>query len=173
MKIINTITLLIAFSLISNAQSVKGKLTLNGKYNSELKLESNSAVQLFKEFKTGKYKLGFSFDADGVEPNIYKETIVFFEFITKIKKDGKLVKNVIRKQPIPYFPGDMDLPAEAFDFIGLMADNSTNKEQMNMAGTIPEGNYTIELSVKPVDYKGKIKPVEFSFALGKRLGRMK
>lgn len=106
------ITLIVLFAtLLINAQEVNGALTLNGKSKTELKLETNSAVQLFKDFKTGKYKLKFSFDGNKLPTNVYKEEIVFFEFITSVKKDGKLVKNVIRKQPIPYFPGDMFIPA--------------------------------------------------------------
>ena len=48
------IALLVLISSLSlQAQYVEGQLTLNGKTKTELKLESNSAVQLFKEFKTG------------------------------------------------------------------------------------------------------------------------
>ena len=71
--------LAIAIGLVffANAQSVKGKLSLNGKSETTLKLETNSVVQLFKEFKTGKYKLQFSFDGDDLPTNIYNEKIVF------------------------------------------------------------------------------------------------
>ncbi|MFD2588895.1 hypothetical protein ACFSQJ_18360 [Croceitalea marina] len=171
------IALISSFSV--TAQSVSGKLTLNEKSKTELKLETNSAVQLFKEFKTGKYQLKFSFDGKELPNNIYKEKIIFFEFITSIKKDGKLVKNVIRKQPIPYFPGEMFLPAEAFDFIGVLAGadeeaSATVVPALNeLLGTMPKGNYTVELSVKPLGVKGEIKPVEFSFLLRKRPGRTK
>ncbi|MEM6514714.1 MAG: hypothetical protein AAF688_00910 [Bacteroidota bacterium] len=158
------------FLVTLNAQSVKGSLTLNGKTNTELKLETNSAVQLFKDFKTGKYKLGFNFKADGVKPNIYKETIVFFDFTTVIKRDGKVVKKMTRKQPIPYFPGDMGLPAEAFDFAGLLASDP-EEEELQMIGTMPDGKYSVALMVNPMGIKGEIQPVEFTFTLRKRPGR--
>ncbi|MBL85096.1 MAG: hypothetical protein CMO82_00345 [Winogradskyella sp.] len=167
--------LAIAIGLVffANAQSVKGKLSLNGKSETTLKLETNSVVQLFKEFKTGKYKLQFSFDGDDLPTNIYNEKIVFFEFITTIKKDGELVKSITRKQPIPYFPGDMGIPAEAFDFVGLLAEDPQEEEELNMIGTMPEGNYQIELAIKPIGLKGEIKPLTINFILRKRPGRSK
>ncbi|MGB3607762.1 hypothetical protein [Psychroserpens sp.] len=174
MKIIKILFFCFIFSLSVNAQSVKGALTLNGSSENELQLKSNSAVQLFKDFKTGKYKLGFEFKSDGLPLNSQKETIVFFDFITIVKKDGKLVKNVQRKQPIPYFPGDMGLPAEAFDFIGVLASSFSGKESVKermtkgSQGIMPEGKYDVQLIIKPVGYKGEIAPLEFSFKVGKR-----
>lgn len=155
-----------------NAQSVNGKLTLNGKSETNLELKTNSAVQLFKEFKTGKYKLKFSFKPNKIPENVYGETIVFFDFITTIKKDGKLVKNLQRKQPIPYFPGEMFVPVEAFDFVGLLASDP-EEEEIQMIGTMSEGKYSVQLFIKPVGFEGKIAPLEFSFVLRKRPGRTK
>lgn len=161
MKILKTLLLLIALSSFCNAQSVSGKLTLNGKSKTELKLETNSAVQLFKEFKTGKHQLKFNFDGKELPTNIYKEKIVFFEFITRVKRDGELVKNLVRKQPIPYFPGEMFIPAEAFDFVGVLASMSKEKSQI---GIIPKGKYTVQLVTKPIGFKGEVAPLEFSFS---------
>lgn len=176
----NSILLLFVFSMLTiNAQNVEGKLSLNGKSKTELKLETNSVVQLFKEFKTGKYQIKFNYKASKVPQNIYKETIVFFNFITTIKKDGEVVKNVSRKQPIPFFPGDMNIPAEAFDFIGELANSLEDEEpadqmiKKGFQGTMPEGSYTVQLMVKPVGFKGGIAPLEFSFILRKRPGRTK
>ncbi|MEM9868587.1 MAG: hypothetical protein AAF765_12920, partial [Bacteroidota bacterium] len=111
MNTFKTIFVLLSCVIIGNAQSVEGELTLNGKTKTELKLESNSAVQLFKEFKTGKYQLKFNFSGRDLVKNVYKEEIVFFNFKTVVRKDGKLVKNVVRKVPLAYFPGDMGIPA--------------------------------------------------------------
>ena len=59
-----------------NAQNINGKLTLNDKSTTELQLKTNSAVQLFKDFKTGKYQLKFAFDSKGVSENIYNKEII-------------------------------------------------------------------------------------------------
>lgn len=180
-KYIFLFTLLISFSI--RAQSVQGRLTLNGKSKTSLKLESNSAVQLFKDFKTGKYQLQFSFDGKDLVKNLDKETIVFFNFRTVVKKDGKLVKNVIRKHPIPYFPGDMSIPSEAFDFVSVLAITSWDDMQGDsketvptlneLLGLMPEGNYSVQLFAEPIEVKGKIAPVEFNFYGRKRPGKVK
>lgn len=167
--------LLLTSSLSLHAQSVEGQLTLNGKTKTELKLESNSAVQLFKEFKTGKYQLKFNFKGKDLAKNVYKEEIVFFNFKTIVKRDGKLMKNVVRKVPLAYFPGDMGIPAEAFDFVGLLASDPEEEEiQMLKDGTIGlmfPGEYSIELHAEPLGAKGEITPVIFNFILRKKPGR--
>lgn len=148
-----------------NAQNLEGELTINGKSNTEINLETNSAVQLFKAFKTGKYQLQFNFDANDIPKNIYGETIVLFEFKTEIYKDGKLVKNLSRKQPIPYFPGEMQLPAEAFDFAGLLVFQSWDdmKRKEGSFGVMPKGKYSVKLYATPKGFSGEIRPVEFEF----------
>lgn len=171
MNTFKTIFVLLSCVIIGNAQSVEGELTLNGKTKIELKLESNSAVQLFKEFKTGKYQLKFNFSGRDLVKNVYKEEIVFFNFKTVVRKDGKLVKNVVRKVPLAYFPGDMGIPAEAFDFVGLLAiDPEEEGVQMikkGSTGLMPPGKYNVELYAEPVGTKGKVNPVVFSFTVRK------
>ncbi|WP_405607700.1 hypothetical protein [Polaribacter sp. Asnod1-A03] len=177
MKKLVIIIFTIGFCAFTNAQTIQGTLTLNGKSKTELNLKTNSAVQLFKDFKTEKYKLKFNFKSKEISKNIYGETVIFFDFITVVKKDGIIVKNLQRKQPIPYFPGEMFLPAEAFDFISVLA--SLDKErhattiEKGYQGTMPEGKYIMQLFAKPVGFKGEIKPLEFSFMLRKRPGRLK
>lgn len=172
MKTLFTFILTFCLCSLINAQNVKGKLTLNGKSQTKLELTSNSAVALFKEFKQGKYKLQFFFEAKDIPKNMYKETIIFFDFITVIKKNGKLVKNIQRKQPIPYFAGEMFIPAEAFDFIGALA--TLNEEEQatlikkGYQGTMPKGKYSVQLNIKPVGFKGETASLEFGFSLGDR-----
>ncbi|XLS29144.1 hypothetical protein ACJD0Z_18345 [Flavobacteriaceae bacterium M23B6Z8] len=150
------------------AQEISGSVTLNGKTKAELSLESNSAVQLFKEFKEGKYKLGFEFEAFGLPQNIYGEKIVFFNFRTIVKKDGKVIKETIREAPLPYFPGDMFLAAESFDFIPVLASIDQMAGSEEGYGTMPEGNYQIQLIAKPVGFKGTINPLNIYFVLRRR-----
>lgn len=163
------LVLLCVVSLYTYSQSVEGQLTLNGKSQTNVELKSSSAVQLFKEFKTGKHQLGFSFKGSNLKQNANKEEVVFFEFITIVKKDNQLLKKHLRKQPIPYFPGEMNVPAEAFDFISILAN--TNQLEMSQLmkkdqiGLMPSGTYQVELIVKPVGVKGSIKPLIFEFKI--------
>lgn len=164
---ITVVVLMLVTSFSINAQAVAGSITLNGKHKTELKLETNSAVQLFKEFKTEKYQLGFSFKADDVKPNMYGETIIFFDFITEVRKDGKLIERIVRSKPIPYFPGEMLVGAESFDFIGVLASIDSN-EKPDFIGTMPAGKYQISLMAVPKGVTGEIEPLEMYFMLRKR-----
>lgn len=168
MKTKNLILVLLCMvSLYAYSQTVEGQLTLNRKNQTKLELKSSSAVQLFKEFKTGKHKLGFSFKGSNLKQNANKEEVVFFEFITIVKKDNQLLKKHLRKQPIPYFPGEMNVPAEAFDFISFLANaNQLEVSQLmkkDQIGLMSSGTYQVELIVKPVGVKGSIKPLIFEF----------
>ena len=161
--------ILTAFTAQIKAQSVKGKLTLNEKSRVNLEMETNSVTSLFKDFKTRKYQLQFSFNAYAVKPNMYGEKVVFFDFVTQVKKNGKLIKEVRREQPFPYFPGDMFLGPESFDFISILSTvDGGDINNPDNVGTIPEGEYAITLRVIPHGFKGNINPLEIYFALRKR-----
>jgi hypothetical protein len=159
----------VAFTNANIAQIVKGRLTLNEKSRVDLVLETNSVTTLFKEFKTKKYNLGFQFKAYDIPKNCYDETVVFFNFYTRVEKDGKLIKEIKREEPFPYFPGDMFLGPESFDFISILGalDGGAGNNH-KILGTMPEGEYTIKLAVIPDGFKGNINPLEIYFALRKR-----
>ncbi|PQJ15326.1 hypothetical protein [Aureicoccus marinus] len=171
-RILFAIVFLLALNL--QAQSVEGRLSLNGKSKTTLELKNASAVHLLSEFKEGKYRLNFEFEADNLvgfyQDESGKRKVVFYEFKTVVKRNGRLVKNVIRKNPIPYFPGEYSLSAEAFDFVGTLAENPMEEEEMQMLkkggiSRIIPGTYSIELSVRPIGAKGGIKPVVFNFTV--------
>jgi hypothetical protein len=151
------------------AQTVKGRLTLNEKSRVDLVMETNSVTALFKEFKTKKYNLGFQFKAYDIPKNCYDETVVFFNFYTRVEKDGKLIKEIKREEPFPYFPGDMFLGPESFDFISILGalDGGAGNNH-KILGIMPEGQYAIKLAVIPNGFKGNIIPLEIYFALRKR-----
>lgn len=164
MKKILFVLLLCAIGV--QGQQVEGKLTLNGKSKTEIKLDNKSTVQLFKEFKTRKHQLHLNFEAKEIPKNRNGETIVLFEFKTELYKNGKLVKNIVRKQPIPYFPGDMDLPAETFDFISLLTFQSwddLNREEGSL-GMMSKEKYTVKLYATPLGFSGEISPIVFQIS---------
>ncbi|WP_394748082.1 hypothetical protein [Spongiimicrobium salis] len=159
----------LCLAMQGSAQKIEGELHLNGKAKMELELETNSVVQLFKDFKTRKYQLQFRYDATDIPLNRYNETIVFFDFITQVKKDGKLLKEIRREEPFPYFPGDMFLAPETFDFISILSNiDGNNQKSPKNYGTMPPGNYSLVLLIEPKGFKGRIAPLEIYFALRKR-----
>lgn len=154
---------------IIQAQSVNGALTLNGKSKVQLELETNSVTALFKDFKAKKYEMHFQFEADEIPENSYGETLVFFDFITQVKKDGKIIKEVKREAPFNYFPGDMFLAPETFDFIPILSEIAGNDvKNPKYSGILPEGKYSIILFIEPKGVMGTINPLEVYFALRKR-----
>ncbi|GAB1858214.1 hypothetical protein MHTCC0001_30510 [Flavobacteriaceae bacterium MHTCC 0001] len=167
-KILKIVTIILALGQ-SHAQSVKGGLTVNNSNTLEIDMETNSVVSLFKDFKTKKYKLGFSFKTYDVPKNSYGETIVFFDMITQVKKEGKLIKEIRREAPFPYFPGDMFLAPETFDFIPILsAIDGNNLKTPKHYGTMPAGNYSLVLIIEPKGFEGEIHPLEILFKLSRR-----
>ncbi|CAL2091155.1 hypothetical protein [Tenacibaculum sp. 190524A05c] len=169
----NILIVLLVFliSIQLKAQEINGGLLLNNNKEIMLSLESKSAVDLFKQFKVNTYKIGFNFKADGLKKNEEGEFVVFFDFMTVVKKDGRTIRKVRRHIPMPYFPGEMFLPAEAFDFIGVLSVTSWDDMEkrtfvpQQKSGILKSGKYEVQLSAIPRDVKGKIDPVTFGFVV--------
>jgi hypothetical protein len=147
---------IVFFSLISFAQLVQGELTIKEQSKLELSLQSGKAVNLYADFRENKYPIQFAFTGNAIPLNSDKKMVVQFEFTTIVKKDGQLVRT-IKRNPIPFFPGDMLMPVETFDFISILSN--LEKNPANKISEIPKGNYEIILQAKPIDVKGEIKPV--------------
>ncbi len=148
----------------SNAQTVKGAITV-GKY-SELKLEtkSDNLIDIFIDFRKDRYPILFSFQGDGIKSKEGRE-IIFFEFITEVYHNGKLMGKTSRN-PMPYIPGDMIIGTEGFDFISLLSYNEKSRATLKEtpAKLVP-GNYQVKLLARPLEAKGQIKPATFSFTI--------
>ena len=153
------------FSGYSFAQSIEGRVTLSGlSHNTTLK--EATAVDLFKSFKDGKYKINFSFKAKDVN----KRNIVLFDMKTTIKLNGKTIAKSVR-EGWAWLPEDMYVPVEAFDLIpGLQKAGSVSLSRIppdKMDATLPKGKYEITLEMDPSStaIKGKVKPLTFSFTV--------
>lgn len=158
-----TITLiLIVISFAGQAQSVKGEILISEKSNTEIKLGTNKAVDLYATFREQKIPILFRFKGTDIPLNEEKKEVVEFVFTTILKKDGKVIKKQ-KREPMPFFPGDMLMPVETFDFISLLSDNGKNSRD-NVSKMEP-GKYEIILEVKPVNIKGQISPASFRFAI--------
>jgi len=130
----------------------EGNITLNGQSKIKIELDNPYVVNLFKDFKKGKYKFNFAFAADYPKEKSRPE-FSFFTFKTTVKHNGKIVK-ILEREPMPYLPGDMFLAPETFDFIYILStikqDGLTN---VSNTGALPSGNYQIILEAIDTAYK--------------------
>ena len=148
------IFLLISFT--SGAQLIQGAINVNGQTRLELSTRSNKAVNLYSDFRENKYPVHFNFTGTDIPLNDEKREVVQFVFNTTVRKDGKVVGS-FKRNPIPFFPGDMFIPVETFDFISILSNLQTNSHEK--VSEIPSGSYEILLEAKAVGIKGDIKPM--------------
>jgi hypothetical protein len=152
-KIIVT-AIVCCFTSISSAQLVQGEIKIKEQSKLELTVQSNKAVNLYADFRENKYPIQFAFTGNSIPVNSDKKVVVQFVFTTIVKKDGKVV-GTTKRNPIPFFPGDMFMPVETFDFISILSNLQTNPE--DRISEIPKGNYEILIEAKPVGVKGEIQ----------------
>ena len=138
----------------TQAQLIQGELKINEQSKLEISQKSNKIVNLYANFREKKYQINFVFTGIDLPLNSDKKEVVQFVFNTVVKKDGKVLGN-IKRNPIPFFPGNMFMPVETFDFISILANIQTNTN--DRISEIPKGNYEIILEAKPLGVKGEIK----------------
>ncbi len=141
------------FTSISFAQLVQGELKVKEQSKLELTVSSNKAVNLYADFRENKYPIQFAFTGNSIPVNSDKKVVVQFVFTTTVKKDGKVI-GTTKRNPIPFFPGDMFMPVETFDFISIRSNLQNNSE--DNISEILKGNYEILLEAKPINMKGEI-----------------
>ncbi len=141
------------FTSISFAQLVQGELKVKEQSKLELTVSSNKAVNLYADFRENKYPIQFAFTGNYIPVNSDKKVVVQFVFTTTVKKDGKVI-GTTKRNPIPFFPGDMFMPVETFDFISILSNLQNNSE--DNISEILKGNYEILLEAKPINMKGEI-----------------
>lgn len=161
LKKIIIVILLIATSN-SFAQYVQGEIKVKELSKLEISLKSNKAVNLFADFRENKYPIQFSFTGNSLPLNSDKKAVVSFVFSTTLKKDGKIIATN-KRSPMPFFPGDMFMPVETFDFISMLSYLKENSD--TIVSEIPKGNYEIILEAKPVGVKGEISVAKLNLKL--------
>ncbi|MFD2037364.1 hypothetical protein ACFSKL_21380 [Belliella marina] len=155
---------LTVFGLSAQAQTVKGAITIGKSSELKIEMKSDNLIDLFVDFRKEKYPILFSFQGDNIKSKEGRE-IIFFDFITEVYYNGKLVGKASRN-PIPYIPGDMIIGTEGFDFISLLSYNEMTKSSIKETpGKLPSGSYQVKLIAKPLDFKGQIRPGIFSFVV--------
>jgi len=143
-------------TLTVKAQSISGSITIKEQSKVEIQTKNNKVVSLYAAFRENQYPILFSFKGKDLPYNSEKKQVVNIQFITTVKKDGKVIASVPRK-PIPFFPGDMLMPIETFEFISILANNQKNSS--DKTSQIAAGNYEIILEAKPQGIKGEIAPL--------------
>ena len=156
-KIVHTVFFFLFVTTIT-AQSVKGALLINEQPKAEIQLTSNKIVNLYADFRQGKHQLLFKLEGNSLPVNNEKQEVVSIVFTTTIKKDGKVIASN-KRAPIPFFPGDMFMPVETFDFVSLLSNMQTNTA--STVSAIDPGTYEITLEAKPMLVKGEIAAASF------------
>lgn len=136
--------------------SINGAIQINDQSSLELELENGNVVELFKQFKTGKYSIQFNFDGNDLALDDQKRGVVLFTFETEIWQNGKLLKS-IKRAPMPFFPGEMLEPVETFDIIHLLTYVQGNPAKKEFPGKLEKGTYTLVLRATGQGVKGEIK----------------
>lgn len=156
MKNLVIIFSIIIASISVKAQSISGAIKIKEQSKIEIQAKSNKVVSLYAAFRENQYPILFSFKGSDLPYNSDKQQVVNIQFITTIKKDGKVIASIPRK-PIPFFPGNMFMPVETFDFVSILS--SIQKNSLDKISEIPAGNYEIVLEAKTLDVKGEISPL--------------
>lgn len=135
----------------AHAQEVEGAVRID---NPPEELESGSLLDLFAAFREGEHQIRLEFESDA--------PVVPVQFQTVVRKDGKTLGRASR-DPMPYFPGDMLMCPEAFDFVPIMRRYADGR------GQLPAGRYGIVISVIVEGMENaQIEPAEMQFTVPKR-----
>ena len=149
---------LVLCNIDAYSQNISGRVTVSG-FSNGATLKEQTPVQLFKSFKENKYKIGFSFNGKGVE----SDDIVLFDMKTTVKKNGRVIGSSTRSG-WPWIPGDMFMPAEAFDFIPMLQKDSPRMKGSKMNRMAGSYEILLEMIVSAgQEIKGSVRPATLSF----------
>ena len=149
---------IVFFTIQTQAQLVQGELKIDENSKAELSFKGNKAVNLYADFRENKHKINFVFTTTDIPLNSDKKEVVQFVFSTTVFKNGKNI-GTMKRSPMPFFPGDMLMPIETFDFISILSNLQTNAE--DKISEIPAGSYEIIIEAKPIGTKGNISSARF------------
>tara|TARA_R110001592_G_scaffold249126_2_gene511551 strand:- start:58 stop:561 length:504 start_codon:yes stop_codon:yes gene_type:complete len=140
--------------------SLEGRLGVKG-FLRTTTFKEIKPVDLFKDFKEGKYSINFNFKANGINDR----NIVLFDMKTTVKYNGRTISQTTRAG-WPLLPGDTSISAEGFDFIPAI-------EKLYARATptitfLPKGTYEIILEMVPSPkqpVKAGIAPATIKFSV--------
>ena len=169
MKNLKTIAFLCTLFVIIGdlaAQKIEGRMNLSG-FPTDGKIKENTAVDLFKSFRDGKYKINMSYKAE----NLGKRGLVLFDLKTTVKYNGKVIAQTSRTN-WPFLPGDMFIPIEAFDLIPALQKHTFDMPIPRLSPNdidvpLPKGKYDVSLTMvgfRPESLASP-RPLNFSFVV--------
>lgn len=116
-------------------------------------LASGSLLDLFAAFRETEGAIRFRLESNAEQVPVRFQTVVM--------KDGEDIGRSVRA-PMPYFPGEMIMCPEAWDFISVLHQVSSND------GRLPAGQYDVRLSVLNTDARPLGEPGRFRFSVPER-----
>lgn len=160
----NLLYLIFLGLILSNqtiAQEIKGKLVVDGASKKELSLKSSNAVDLYAALRDQAYPIQFSFEGKGLAKTESGNEVAIIWFRTTLKKDGRVISKQERA-PMPFFPGDMWMPVETFDFVSQL---TTASGKPDLSSKIPAGTYEVTLEAGPVGVMGTVSSATLVFSV--------
>ena len=139
------------------AQEVRGAVYVD---NPPEELEAGSLLDLFAAFREGKHQIHFEFEVDSRQASSHRR-ILPVRFQTAVRKDGEALGRSTR-DPMPYFPGDMLMCPETWDFITMLYEVAGDD------GQLPPGEYEVMLVAEIVEGEGEIEPGHIRFVVPER-----
>ena len=146
-----------AWGLFGIQEVVAQKATAEVQVRSPIKEQASggyppfdSVVELFGQFREAEGALRFTLESDA--------EVVAVRFMTEVLRDGEPIGRRMRA-PMPYFPGEMVVCPETWDFISLF------HEAANEDGRLPGGEYEVRLSVLGAEEEPLGRPGRFRFSV--------
>lgn len=116
-------------------------------------LESGSLLDLFAAFRDTEGAIRFMLESDA--------EMVPVRLQTAVMRDGDVIGRSVRA-PMPYFPGEMMMCPEAWDFISVLHQVSSDD------GQLPPGQYDVRFSVLSANERPLGDPGRFQFSVPER-----
>lgn len=113
-------------------------------------VEEGRLISLFAAFRENEESLVFELESEA--------EMVPVRFQTTVMRNGELIGRSTRG-PITYFPGEMIMCPESFDFIPLL-EQTTNED-----GILPEGEYQVGIIVMSKEARPIGRESTFEFAV--------
>lgn len=147
---LSTLIALLCILFASDAYGQEAMGQVNIGIEPSTMIEEGRLISLFAAFRDNEESLVFELESEA--------EMVPVNFQTRVMRNGELIGRSTRG-PITYFPGEMIMCPESFDFIPLL-EQTTNEE-----GILPEGEYQVGIIVMSKEGRPIGRESKFEFAV--------